>query len=99
MKVIYDPRVDKIIRGLPEKHNSRVVGVVDLFIDGGFNLSALYLKKLKSQIWELRAGRYRLLFGTNGPNAVITNIFLKKTQRTPNLEIKLAVQRLKQYEK
>lgn len=99
MKVVYYPKVWNKIVNLSKIHNSRIIRVIDLFKERGFFLTELHLKKLKNDIWELRAGRYRLLFGVIGTVAVITNIFMKKTQKTPKQEIMLAVRRLKEYEK
>ncbi|KKQ92666.1 MAG: hypothetical protein UT58_C0012G0015 [Microgenomates group bacterium GW2011_GWC1_39_7b] len=98
MKVIYHPEVDKTIRDLSNKENSRVVKVVDFFESSKFLLDQKYLKKIMKGLWELRAGRYRLLFGISGGNAIVTRLFLKKTQKTPDREIKLAIKRLNEYE-
>lgn len=98
MRVIYHPEVDNIVRGLPIKENSRVVRVVDFFESNSFLLDQRFLKKITKNLWELKAGRYRLLFGLSGGNAIVTRMFLKKTQKTPNKEIRLAVKRLKEYE-
>lgn len=99
MKVSNDPRVDKEIRSLPEKENARIVRVMELLEDNGFGLTEPYLKKLTSGLWELRAGRWRLLFGIVGGGATIVNIFLKKTQKTPKKELELAIRRLEEYER
>lgn len=98
MKVIYHPEVDEIIRHLPYKENSRVVKVIDFFESNKFLLDQRYLKKITKGLWELRAGRYRLLFGLSDGNAIVTRIFLKKTQKTPKQEIELAIKRLNEYE-
>lgn len=99
MKVGNDPRVDKEIRSLPEKENARIVRVIELLEDNGFSLTEPYLKKLTSGLWELRAGRWRLLFGIAGGRATIVNIFLKKTRKTPKKELELAIRRLDEYER
>ncbi len=99
MKVIYHPEVEECIRTLPEKDNSRVVKIIDLFEDYKFNLTQVYLKKITKGIWELRAGRYRLLFGIIRGDAIIVSMFMKKTQKTPKQEINLAISRLRAYEK
>lgn len=99
MKVIYHPEVEKFILALPEKDNARVVKVVDLFKDYQFRLHQVYLKKITKEIWELRAGRYRLLFGMIHEDTIIVIIFMKKTQKTPKQIIDLAIRRLREYEK
>ena len=98
MRVIYHPEVEKIIRFLQKQDESRVLKVVDLFLEYKFNLTQLYLKKIVKKIWELRAGRYRLLFGIVEKDVVIVDIFIKKSQKTPKQSIKVAMRRLKEYE-
>jgi phage-related protein len=63
-----------------------------------------YLKKLEGAdgIWEVRAefggDAFRLLgFWEAGDLIILTNGFAKKTQKTPNREIELAVQRRRDY--
>jgi len=97
MRVSNDPRVDKKIRFLPLDENSRIVRVIELFKEGGFGLNETYLKKLSHKVWELRAGKWRLLFGIVDDEAIIVNIFKKQTQKTPKREIDLATKRLTQY--
>ncbi len=97
MRIYNDPRIDKQIGELSIKDSARIVQVAELFEDAGFGLTELYLKKLTKIIWELRAGRWRLLFGIVKETAIVVNIFIKKTQKTPKQEIKLAEKRLKEY--
>ena len=97
MLVSNDPRVDKEIRSLDKKDNSRVVKLIELFRDYGFVLTEPYLKKLRVNLWELRSGRWRLLLGMVKDKAIIVDIFSKKTQKTPKKKIEKALRRLKEY--
>lgn len=97
VKIINDLRVDKEIRSLSQKDQSKIVEITELFIKYGFYVKEPYLKKLIAGLWELRAGRWRLLFGIVAEGAIIVNIFLKKTQKTPKKEIETALKRLKEY--
>lgn len=97
MKIYVDPRADKIMKTLSKEDGAIVAKVVDLFQDYNYNLTEQHLKKLTKNLWELRAGRWRLLFGLVGGCTVIANILLKKTQKTPKKEIDLAIKRLKEY--
>ena len=94
MNVNFHPKVDKIIRKLPRKESARIVKVVELFEEGGFNLTEKHLKSLERKLWELRAGRWRLLFGVIKNIAWITNIIPKSTKKTPRKAIDLALKRL-----
>lgn len=68
-----------------------------MFTEYGFALTEQHLKKLGKNLWELRAGKIRLLFGLIENSAIVVNIFLKKSQKTPKKEIELAIKRLKEY--
>lgn len=98
MKVSTDPRVDKQIRSLSQKDASRVVKIAETFGEYEFTLTSKHLKKLSKNLWELRSNRWRLLFGISDGEAIIVNIFIKKTQKTPIKEINLALKRIKKYE-
>ena len=97
MKVSTDRRTEKLLNRLSRPERARIARVVGLFSEKGFLLSELYLKKLTRSIWELRAGNIRLLFGIVENEAIIVNVFLKKTAKTPLKEIKLAEKRLVEY--
>lgn len=99
MKIIYHPEVEKTIRSLSKKQGAGVLRVVNLFLAYRFSLTQLFLKKINKEIWELRAGRYRLLFGIFNEDAIIVSLFMKKTQKAPRQIIETAVRRLKVYEK
>ena len=98
MKIHYHPEVEETILALSDEDSARVFKLIDLFIEQKFSLSQPYLKKITKGIWELRPGKYRLLFGMTGGNVAVVNIFKKQTQKTPKREIKLALKRLKEYE-
>jgi phage-related protein len=60
-----------------------------------------YLKHLEDEIWEMRlhgrSGIARALYLTvSGRRVVILRVFVKKTQKTPQREIKLARQRARE---
>lgn len=96
MNVRYDARVHEQIRALPRKDNARIASVVDLFEEYGFGLTALFLKKLAHNLWELRAGRWRLLFGLIDGYPTAVHLFYKRTQKTPKQELSIAIKRLKE---
>lgn len=98
IKVNTDKRVDKVLDDFPETERPKISQTIEFFQEKGFLLDQKYLKKLTKKIWELRPGRIRLLFGMVDNEAIIVNVFLKKTNKTPLKEIKLAEKRLSQYE-
>ncbi len=98
MNIRYHPEVKEGLRALPKDDNTRIFKVVDLFKDYGFHLPLPYLKKITRELWELRAGKYRLLFGSIEDGVAMVCLFVKKTQKTPLQNIRLALKRLKEYE-
>lgn len=98
MEIIIDDRVKRVIKSLSEIDRGRISGYIDLFRVHGFNITSKYLKKIDHNLWELRPGDIRLLFGLVGSNAVFVDIFKKKTQKTPRQELKTAKNRLKGYQ-
>lgn len=100
MEIIIDERVKKFIKGLSADDQGRILRHLDFFDKYGFNLPSKYLKKLSPNLWELRPGNIRLLFGIvkTRNTIVIVNGFKKKTQKTPVKEIETAKSRIKEYE-
>lgn len=97
MKISSDKRVEKTLETLSRVEEARVDRLVQLFTEKGFYLDQRYLKKLTSKIWELRPGKIRLLFGIVEGEAIIVNVFTKKTNKTPLRELKLSERRLLEY--
>ena len=97
LKVITDKRVKDFLASLSEVDQGRVQGYIELFEENGFRLPSQYLKKLESNLWELRPGNIRLLIGKAESVMVVVNAFKKKSQKTPRQEIKTAKRRLEEY--
>lgn len=96
-KVIVDYRAQKETLSISDENQAQIIRVIKLFKEWEFNLTEKHLKRITKRLWELRAGKVRLLFGIVGITIIIVNVFLKKTQKTPSKEIKTALQRLKIY--
>ncbi len=65
------------------------------------NVGEPYVKHLESALWEIRIkgkeGISRALYVTAKPKRiVVVRVFIKKTQRTPRREIKLALKRVQE---
>lgn len=64
----------------------------------GFTLNEPYIKKIDSNMWELRPLRDRFLFAYyNGNKFIILSHFVKRTQKTPRYEIERAKRLLEDY--
>jgi len=91
--------IEEFIDGLDIKTQAKVLDVFDQ-IETQKKPSAKIYKKLKGTdgIWEIRIffnkNKYQFLcFRYEGKLVILTNAFLKKTDKTPKKEIKLAEQR------
>ncbi len=90
---------------LSGKQAQKITWVLDLFEEMAV-VPKQYFKNLKNSddIWEIRiifsGNIFRLLgfFETNN-NFILTNGFIKKSQKTPQSEIKLAEERKRNYQK
>lgn len=89
-----EPAKDFIL-GLNKKMRAKVLDTITLLRDNGYELREPYSKFLSEDIFELRAK-----VGTNitrvlyffyfGHRIILTNGYVKKTQKTPRKEIKKA---------
>lgn len=71
---------------------------MELLKEYGFELKAPYIKKLDSDIWELRPLKDRLLFAYYyGNTFIVLSHFIKQTQKTPRSEIDKAKRLLNEY--
>jgi len=66
----------------------------------GPNLGMPYSKKIDRNLWELRiSGKeaVRIFYTTKESDIILLHIFKKKTEKTPQKELKLARQRLEKF--
>lgn len=56
-------------------------------------------RQLKGQLYEIRAGRYRITYFRWQGNLVLLTMFFKRTQQTPPQEIARAERRMKDWVK
>lgn len=54
-------------------------------------------KHIEGRIYELIKDRHRILFGVDGNVFILLTAFLKRTQKTPTEEIKIATLRFTEY--
>ncbi len=67
----------------------KITNYIDLLSKYGFNLGKPYIKHIEQDIWELRPLKDRIFFASIKNNKIILlNHFMKKTQKTPQREIK-----------
>ncbi len=95
--------VEEFLDSLTDKQTAKIAWVLRIVRDYE-RVSKEYFKKLvgTDDIWEIRIkfGKdiFRILcFFEKGKIIVLTNGFVKKSQKTPSSEIKLAEKRKKEY--
>lgn len=93
MKVRYIKETEDFVRKLSVSDVARVYRIRNLFIESGFSIGPKYIKKVSRNIWELRAGRIRLLLFMIRQDAICVHAFYKKTQKLPKKDLDLAEKR------
>jgi phage-related protein len=91
--------VDAELAALPDDVVARFAHISDLIRDMGLErVRHPHVDHLQGPLWEMRlkgrAGIARALYVTaSGRRVVVVRVFVKKTQKTPPAEIRLALQR------
>jgi phage-related protein len=94
--------VDAELEGLPADMRARFVHISRLIEEFGLErVREPHVKHLRGPLWEMRlkgrSGISRALYVTvKGRRVVVVRVFVKKTQKTPNREIELALARAKE---
>ena len=94
--------VDAELDALPADMRARFSRVAELI--GAVGLTSVgkpHVKHIQGPLWEIRlkgkAGIARALYVTAiGQRVVVVRVFVKKTEKTPQREIELALQRAKE---
>lgn len=90
--------VYKEIESFGQRDFVKVFKSIDLLRNYGKNLSQDRIKHVKGKLWELRIDRVRVFYFPYGNRQfIMLRAFMKKTERTPEREIKLAMRRLADY--
>jgi phage-related protein len=99
---ILNDTVSAEITALPADMQARFLRLSERIIQAGLeSLGEPHVKHLEGKLWELRLtgrdGIARALYVTAvGRRVIVVRAFVKKTQKTPPGEIKLALQRAKE---
>jgi phage-related protein len=100
--VVLNETVQKELDALPEDNWARLIRLTRLIVQQDLeNVREPYVKHLTGKIWEMRLkgkdGIARALYITaTGGRVVILRAFVKKTQKTPDSEIDIALRRAKE---
>lgn len=93
MKILILKDAVKFLESLNSDDRSKFDRIRELFDKYGFQIGPKYIKKIRDELWELRAGKVRVLLFLKGNFAYGVNAIYKKSQKLPKHEIKLAVKR------
>lgn len=90
--------VSDFLDSLDDKMAAKLVGLMELLAENGTELRMPYSRHLVDGIFELRCKQgsnitRTLYFFYSGKRIIVTNGFVKKTDKTPSKEIKLAKER------
>jgi phage-related protein len=102
--IYFSQEVQEDIMSLPVTLQARYIGLTDRMIKYGPNLGLPHTDALGGGLFELglkgAEGIARVFFCTMvGQKIVMLHSFIKKTQKTPEKELKLAKQRVKELKK
>ena len=81
------------------KHQKKILGEDIKTVEMGWPLGMPLVKSLGKGIWEIRSsfrgGIARILFKMHKNQMVLLHGFIKKSQKTPSFDLKLALKRAK----
>jgi phage-related protein len=87
--------VEEFFDTVADKELVRIQYAINLLEEFGLQLNIPYVKHLEDKLWELRirigGKRYRIIyFAYIGKRFILLHAFLKKTQKTPKSELRIA---------
>ena len=97
----YNSKLEKEILNLPDGLLARYLGLTDLLLEFGSNLGLPHTKPMGKGLFELRVkskeGIARVFFCTKvGKKIIMLHSFIKKSQKIPKKEIKIAQNRMRE---
>ena len=97
----YSPKLENEILNLPDGLLARYLRLTDLMLEFGSNLGLPHTKAIENGLFELRIkskeGIARVFFCTKvGRKIIMLHSFVKKSQKTPKKEIKIATIRMRE---
>ena len=100
----YNDNVEADVLNLPDGLLARYLRLTDLMQEFGANLGIPHTKVIQNGLFELRIkakeGIARTFYCTKvGKKIMVLHVFVKKTQKIPTKELKIALERLKEVSK
>jgi len=96
----FSSEVEKKVLSLPNGLLARYLRLTDLMLEFGSNLGMPHTRSIGDGLFELRVkgkeGIARVFFCTIvNRRIIILHVFIKKTNKTPKKEIKIAINRMR----
>ncbi|MDX8414443.1 MAG: type II toxin-antitoxin system RelE/ParE family toxin [Mariprofundales bacterium] len=100
----YSSQMEEGVLTLPSNLLARYLHLTDLMLEFGSNLGMPHTKAIESGLFELRVkgkeGIARVFYCTKiGKRIVMLHVFVKKSQKTPKKELKIALQRMREVQR
>lgn len=102
--VLLNESVEEEIRSLPRDMRAKFVRISNMVCEFGLHQVGMpYVRPIQGKLWEMRMkgkdGISRALYVVaTGKKVVVVRAFVKKSQKTPTHEIRLALERAKEIE-
>ncbi|MBI3305516.1 type II toxin-antitoxin system RelE/ParE family toxin [Candidatus Nomurabacteria bacterium] len=78
----------EFVEALSVKEQNKILGAINLL--GNKKFKEVYVKQLTNILKELKVKKYRLIFFIHRSEIYFIRIFIKKSNKTPKLEIESA---------
>ena len=95
---IFDTSFKKLIKSLQKPTIAKVLCTIDLLEQFGQKLGPPHTKKISAHLFELRVSgkqEVRIFYSFHKSQILLLHGFVKKSQKIPQKEIKIARQKLK----
>jgi len=99
IKILLDSSLEEFIGSLQKSTIAKVLRTIDLLGEFGPKLGMPHTKKISAQLFELRirgTQEIRIFYTFHKSQIYLLHGFIKKSERTPKKEIRLALQKLKE---
>lgn len=96
---ILDASLEKFIKSLEKPTIAKMLRIIDLLEKFGHNLGLPHSKKVCGQLYELRirgAQEVRIFYIFRKSRTFLLHGFIKKSQRIPRREIRVALEKARQ---
>jgi phage-related protein len=89
--------VHEYLKELEKPERARILSVLSLIQEHGFDVAKIYARHLEGKLWELRISSHRLFYSFTGKDQVmLLHAYKKQGQKIPLHEREVAMQRMKE---